>query len=273
MKHFFIHLLRTLLVLCALFYCDIVVAQPSPAQCLGNIQKRLDELGSQTDFDYLQMRDIMKKFDFGEISFAVADPNKAKAFKRVITSLSEFCDAAGNSLSAKGMKGYTRTSGVLIRSSDEAITQLNLDHLKAAFTRNGTFKGSDFSKVMEVIGDETKVSIDSVTRTIQSKATGLKYGDGPKVDGSYTQGERHSLTHILRGHVENDFSVPDGKSLFKNPDEILTLVDQAWTHPNKTAFGSNGWVVDFQRPIGTSGETKIRIHVDGDNVRSAFPIQ
>jgi len=168
------------------------------------------------------------------------------------------------------MKGYTRTSGVLIRSSDNLVTQINLDHLKAAFTKNGSFKGNEFSRLMEAISDETKFAIDSATQTITSKTSGLKYSNGP-TNGSFGQGEKHSLTHIVRGHVEND-SFP-AKSHFNDPGEILSLVDQVWANPSKQAFSNNGWIVDFDpKVVGTRGEKKVRIHVDGDQVRSAFPI-
>lgn len=257
MKHLFNHLFRTLLLaLCALFSSNILVAQPSPAQCLGNIQKRLDALGNQTDFDYLQMRDIMKKFDFGEIPAAVADPKKAEAFKRVITSLSEFCDAAGNSLSAKGMKGYTKQSGLLINSSDLTKTEGNIAKLKEAFTHGGNFKGADFDGVMAKLGDSTKFDFDGATGTFTSKASGTKYAKHPS--GSYgggngggLGGEPDSITHIMRGHTRNDLSVAANgnlnKSLFDNPSDVLDLIDEAMKAPASARIpkGNGAFEVDL----------------------------
>ncbi|MBB5353899.1 hypothetical protein HNR46_004164 [Haloferula luteola] len=64
--------------------------------------RRSERLGQQNEFDFLKAREIMNEFDFGTVQAAVSDPAKAAAFKRVFTSLSEFCDLAGNNFRRKG---------------------------------------------------------------------------------------------------------------------------------------------------------------------------
>ena len=241
-------------------------------QCISRIQKRLDVVGT-ADFNFHQARQIIREFEFGKARDFVNDGGKRAAFQRVFTSMSEFLALAPNDLSGKALKGYTKFTGCLIRSSDDALSDLNIGHLKEAFTR-GSFKGKSFDDVMRQLADETKFDFDPGSRTFSSKRSGLKYGDGPKANGSYNQGERHAVSHICRGHLANDFSVPAGKSLFAQAEEIFDLVDDLWASPNKKKFGNNGWTLDFApRIIGTNGQTVLRIHVDGDKIRSAFPTQ
>jgi hypothetical protein len=253
--------------------------QPSVAQCVANIQKRLDVLGNQTDFDFLKAREIMKDFDFGKVPNAVADPQKAAAFKRVFTSLSEFCDAAGKGLSAKGMNGYTKQSGLLINSSDLTKTEGNIAKLKEAFTHGGNFKGADFDGVMAKLGDSTKFDFDGATGTFTSKASGAKYAKHPTV---YAQGEPDSITHIMRGHTTNAFTdaLTGQKSLFADPSKVLDLIDDAMKLPasSRTSLGGGAFWVDLGKAVGTdingAATTKIRIVIRGgttDVIHTAFP--
>lgn len=238
------------------------------AKCMANIQNQLDRF---TNFGTPQINKIIKKFEYGKPS-DLADPDKARAFNRLFESLSEFCLLCGDDLTEKGMEGYVKFSSCLIRHTDDAVSQLNITHLKEAFTNGGVFNGKHFNNVMSELADETKYVLDPVSRTFTSKTTGLKFGDGPAL-GKYGQGEYNAISHIVRGHVANDFSNAASKSIFSNPSEIFDLIDRAWLNPSKTTFSNNGWIVDFSpKIIGTNGEMKIRIHIDGDYVRSAFPI-
>jgi len=199
MKHKFI----SLLVACVAWLfasTSQTSAQANPSKCVSKITERLEALGQTAEFDFLKAREIMKDFDYGKISVVVADPGKAAAFKRTFTSLSEFCDLSGTSLSGKGMKGYTKQSGLLINSSDLAKTEGNIAKLKEAFTQGGSFKSADFDGVMSKLGDETKFDFDGASGTFTSKASGAKYAKHP---AGYAQGEPDSVTHIMRGHTTN----------------------------------------------------------------------
>ena len=85
--------MKTLLVrilLAALAF--LALPSPIPAQgnatsCIANIQKRLDALGRQADFDFLQARQVIRDFNFGKVSDFTSDVNKRTAFQRVWTSL------------------------------------------------------------------------------------------------------------------------------------------------------------------------------------------
>lgn len=231
-------------------------AQQNPAQCVANIQKRLDALGNAPGFDFLEARDIMKDFDFGKIPDAVADPGKAAAFKRVFTSLSEFIDLAPNSISGKGMKGYTRQSGLLIDSSDLAKTEGNIAKLREAFTQGGNFKGADFDGVMSKLGDSAKFDFDGATGTFTSKASGAKYAK--LQSGSYgTQpggfgGESDSISHIMRGHTPNDLNAGGAKSVFDDAAKVLDYIDEAIKAPAsaKIPKGNGAFEVDLGALVG-----------------------
>ena len=253
MKTFFTRLLILTLLAVAIYPA---YSQPSGTQCIANIQKRLDALGNQTDFDFLKARQIVRDFDFGTISEFAASANKRTAFQRVWTSLSEFCDAAGTSLSAKGMNGYTKQSGLLINSSDLTKTEGNIAKLKEAFTQGTNFKGADFDEVMSRLGDSTKFDFDGATGTFTSKASGAKYAKHPS--GSYgggngggLGGEPDSVTHIMRGHTRNDLSVATNgnlnKSLFDNPSDVLDLIDEAMKAPASARVpkGNGAFEVDL----------------------------
>ena len=242
------------------------------SSCIANIQKRLDVIGTE-DFSIHKARKIIREFDFGNVGEFKSHPGKRLAFRRFFESLSEFIDLAPHSLSGEGLLGLSKYVGVSIRASDSVVTELNITHLKEAFSEAGRFKGDSLDFVLRKLGDSGKFDFEAATRTFRSRRSGLEYGDGPKANGSYNQGELHAINHILRGHVKNDFSNSAGKSAFKNASEIFDLVDELWDNPSKIKFGNNGWVIDFSpRTIGSLGETKLRIHVDGVKVRSAFPI-
>lgn len=254
-------------------------AQPSGTQCIANIQKRLDALGNQTDFDFLKARQIVRDFDFGTMSDFATNANKRAAFQRVWTSLSEFCDAAGTSLSAKGMNGYTKQSGLLINSSDLTKTEGNIDKLKEAFTHGGSFKGADFDGVMGKLGDSTKFDFDAATGTFTSKASGAKYAKHPN---GYAQGEPDSITHIIRGHTTNAFTdaLSGQKSIFADATKVLDLIDEAMKLPasSRTSLGGGAFWVDLGKAVGTDingvTTTKIRIVIrpgTTDVIHTAYP--
>lgn len=221
-----------------------------------NQQKVVEELG---EVDFLKQQ----KFETGG------------PCQKVYISLAEFIDEAGAALTELGMVGYVRMSACLIRIQDDTIP-----HLKAAFTKGGNFKGAEFDAVMKKLADDARFDFDPTTRTFTSKRSGLVYGEGPKPDGTYNQGETHAVSHVLRGHLDNDFSAAT-KSQFRDANEVFDLVDDVWTSPNRISYGINGWILDFSpRIVGTTVEngsridvTRVRIHVDGSNLRSAFPVK
>lgn len=267
MKHKFI----SLLVACVAWLfasTSQTSAQANPSKCVSKITERLEALGQTAEFDFLKAREIMKKFDFGTVQAAVSDPAKAAAFKRVFTSLSEFCDLCGTSLSGKGMKGYTRFSGCVIRANGSDF----VDHPRDAFTRNSGFKGKEFDDVMTQLGDDTRFALDAPNRTFTSNRSGLVYEP-------MNFNEGHRISHIIKGHIENDWSVSQGKSLFERPDEVFDVIDDGWMSAQKfqpdPVGNPNRWEVDLHpRIIGTSNETKLRIIVDQQTkvITTAFPI-
>jgi hypothetical protein len=231
-------------------------AQNNFPKCFATIQERLDALGDagKQQFNIAILRQDIKDYDIGKLPDVVADANKTKAFKLVYESLSEFTDLAGNTLSAKGMKGYGRYGPCIIKA-DGTDT---VGHLKEAFTRSGAFKGKDFDDVMKQLADDARFELDAPNRTFVSKISGLKFG--PE---TYNQGEKHAINHVLRGHIENDFSAGAGKSLFKSAEEFFSLIDDAWKSQNKVSIGANGWEFDFApRIIGTANQTKLRFFVN-----------
>lgn len=278
MKHKFI----SLLVACVAWLCvsaSSAIAQANPSKCVSKITERLEALGQTAEFDFLKAREIMKQFDYGEISVVVADPGKASAFKRTFTSLSEFCDLCGTSLSGKGMKGYTKQSGLLINSSDLAKTEGNIAKLKEAFTQGGNFKSADFDAVMSKLGDEAKFDFDGASGTFTSQTSAAKYAKHPT---GYAQGEPDSVTHIMRGHTANAFT--DGlsgqKSIFADATKIFELIDEAMNVPvsGRNTLGGGAFWVDLGKAVGTDingvATTKIRIVVrsgTADVIHTAFP--
>jgi hypothetical protein len=294
------HLLRGLSILLCLFFASVpqaLHAQQSPAQCVANIQKRLDALGNAPGFDYLEARDIIKNFPFGKIPDAVADPAKAAAFKRVFTSLSDFIDAAPNSISGKGMSGYTRTTGVLFDSVEDAVSRINVEDLKKAFTKQSGFQGSDFDLLMRKLDDTNRFSYDGNNRTISSDK-GYKLGvENYQVNGD-KGGEKTALTHILRGHLDNT-SVTSNTSKFFNAADIPDVMDEAWekikrfrsnpaSEPDVQLFNgqANAYVVTFKDQAGnpknigrnlnnTADTNRVRLFANGSNgpdfIRTIFP--
>ena len=244
--------------------------------CIANIQKRLDVIGTE-DFSIHKAREIIREFDFGNIGEFKSHPGKRLAFRRFFESLSEFIDLAPHSLSGEGLLGLSKYVGVSIRASDSVVTELNITHLKEAFSEAGRFKGDSLDFVLRKLGDPSRFDFDPTSKTFRSLRSGLKYANGPRADGSYRQGEFNAVNHILRGHTKNDFSTAKLKSVFLKPSEIFEIIDDVWLSPNRVPFSNNpdnnGWILDFSpRIVGTTGQTKVRIHVDGTNVRSAFPV-
>ena len=242
-------------------------AQANPSKCVSLISKRLETVGT-ADFDFNKARQIIKEFDFGKASEFVNDAGKKAAFQRIFTSMSEFIDLAPNDISGKGMKGYTRFSGCIIRANGSDF----VDHLRDAFTRNSGFKGKEFDDVMKQLGDDTRFALDAPNRTFTSNRSGLVYEP-------MNFNEGHRISHIIKGHIENDWSVSQGKSLFERPDEVFDVIDDGWLSAQKfqpdPVGNPNRWEVDLHpRIIGTSNETKLRIIVDQQTkvITTAFPI-
>jgi hypothetical protein len=227
-------------------------AQTNPSKCVSKITERLEALGQTAEFDFLKAREIMKDFDFGKISEAVSDPAKAEAFKRVFTSLSELIDLAP-ALSGKGMKGYTKQSGLLIDSSSLTKTNANIEIFQNAFKLNGNVKGADLDAVLSNLDDT--FDFNGATRTFTSKGA-VKWKLAPHPQGSYFPsgsfgGEPDSLTHILNRHSPNDVTTGSDKSIFNDAKKVLDYLDQAMNAPvaSRIPTGNGKFVVDLDPTI------------------------
>ena len=239
-----------------------VCAQANPSQCVSKITERLEALGQAAEFDFLKAREIMNQFDFGTVQAAVSDPAKAAAFKRVFTSLSEFIDLAPNDISSRAMKGYTRFSGGIIRSTGVDFVA----DLKKVFG-DPNFDGPGFNKVMEQL-DGTG------TWPSQGKwqsPEGLVFDVAP----NNRQGHRlsHVFTHTVpgwNGRLQADHSVFTAAR-----QDILPLLDQAWK--NRPAVNPNdpgAFLIDMgNQVVGTTGEKKILIIVKPNTgeIITAYP--
>lgn len=82
--------------------------------------------------------------------------------------------------------------------------------------------------------------------------------------------------------VEHLFVNPQKKknSVFKsNTNQILAIMDEVWKKRDRNVLpdsdGRTRYTVDLQRPIGTNGETKVRLVIEAgttNHVVTAFPI-
>lgn len=215
-----------------------------------NQQKVVEELG---EVDFLKQQ----KFETGG------------PCQKVYISLAEFIDEAGAALTELGMVGYVRMSACLIRVSDDYV-----HHLRTAFVKSGQFKGVDFDKVMMQLADDTKFTFNAKNRTFTSSRSGLIY---EKMDFN----EGHRINHILKGHIDNDWSVGQGKSLFANADDVFDVIDEGWLSPSKAhPLKPDGtpdlrvWEVELPSVIGTANETHLRIVVKEPGssiITTAFP--
>lgn len=267
MKTFFIRLLIVSLLALVL---SPACAQPSGTQCIANIQKRLDALGDQADFDFLKARQIVREFDFGTISEFAADARKGEAFQKVWKSLSEFCDVAGNSLSAKGMKGYTRLSGAgIIRSNGTDFVA----KLKKVFG-DANFDGPGFNIVMEYLdGNGTWLN----QKRWRSKAGVLEYDLGSQ--------EGHRIAHVL-SHTQAGYkNSPHSVFSLTSREKMFDVLDEGWSKPSTSRLqgldangnpDSGAWVVEMGRQVGTqASETKIRYIIKSGtagDIITAYPV-
>jgi hypothetical protein len=248
-------------------------AQPSGMQCIANIQKRLDSLGNQTDFDFLKARQIVRDFDFGKVSEFAADATGGKkmAFQRVWMSLAEFCDVAGNSLSAKGMKGYTKLSGGVIRADGTNF----IADLKKVFGGQN-FDSGGFNQVMEHIDNSGKW----LAQGKWESPGGLVF----RADSA----EGHRLTHALTHSIDNPAKESHGVWNLSRKD-ILTTIDDGWKNrpsvQDVTQGGRRRVVKDYGTQVGKydsgwqGGNTSpgSMTHIayiieNGNEVISAFPV-
>lgn len=263
MKHKFI----ALLVACAAWLfvsASPVLAQANPSKCVSLISKRLETVGT-IDFDFNKARQIIKEFDFGKASEFVNDAGKRLAFQRIFTSMSEFIDLAPNDISGKAMKGYTRFSGGIIRATGADFVA----DLKKVFG-GSNFDGPGFNKVMEQL-DGTGTWRN---QTDWESPGGLTYSTAPDLSHG------HRISHLFNHTVPD----PDKTlhSVFSVPRKnLLKLIDEGWEnqakyHPLKPngAPDERVWIVDMGRPIGTDGQTLLRVVVDSpgsSNFTSAYP--
>ena len=237
-------------------------SQPSVSQCIANIQKQLDDIGPQTDCSVKMLRTITKEFDFGDLTIALQDPRKAAALKRVFTSLSEFCHLAGNHLSAKGMRGYARYSGGIIRSNGIDF----VEEVKKVFGYPNSFDGVGFNGIMEHIGTTGAWLSQGKWRS----AAGLVF------DMSPANRQGHRMTHVFTHTVPQwNNRLPSNHSVFSDArQDILIILDEAWRNrPTVDPADPGAFLVDMGRVVGTNGERKIMIIVrpNTSEIITAYP--
>lgn len=269
-----IKLLAFLIAVAASFILP-AAAQQNPSRCVSKITDALERLGQQNEFDFLKAREIMNDFHYGTVQAAVSDPAKATAFKRVFTSLSQFCDLAGANLSAKGMRGYTKlTSGIINVGKD------NTDILIDVFGGKNAFDAAGFDKVMTHLdGNGQWLKKNGKYTGRWESPAGLIYVENLSVGN-----QGHSLMHLYKHTVRNFGGRPDADhSVFSVPrEDLLDLIDEAWQNLNKVhppkPDGSGpdiqAYVVDMGRVIGTNSETVIRIVRTpdlGNELLTAYP--
>ena len=96
---------------------------------------------------------------------------------------------------------------------------------------------------------------------------GLKYGSDPKF------GNR--VDHVL-DHTAPNPSKPTHTVFNAQGDDALEIVDEAWLRKGTPdPKDPRAYVVDLGRPIGTQGETKVRIIVNAkstDEITTAYPV-
>ena len=264
MKHKFI----SLLVACVAWLfasTSQTSAQANPSKCVSKITERLEALGQTAEFDFLKARQIIKEFDFGKASEFVNDGGKRLAFQRIFTSMSEFIDLAPNDISGKAMKGYTRFSGGIIRSSGVDFVA----DLKKVFG-GSTFDGPGFNKVMEQLeGTGTWLN-----QTDWVSPGGLTYSTAPDL----SQG--HRVSHVF-SHTIPDPAKPQHSIFSVTRKDVLGLVDEGWGKQNKFhPLKPDGtpdervWVVDMGRQVGTVGEIHLKIVISAPGssvITTAFP--
>ncbi|MDY4301447.1 hemagglutinin repeat-containing protein [Pseudomonas salmasensis] len=114
-------------------------------------------------------------------------------------------------------------------------------------------------------GGAVELTFDKATRTWTTPA-GLDYGQGS------VQGNR--VLHVLE-HAEPNPAKTTHSVFSMDRKEILGAVDEAWLKKGSPVSGDPGaYVVPMGRPIGTTGETSIKIIVrPGTNkVITAYPV-
>jgi hypothetical protein len=160
------------------------------------------------------------------------------------------------------------------------VLPASLYSLSFQTSKGGTFSKPNFDSVMKKLADESLFDFDAPSGTFTSKATGVKYQKHP--EGTYSQGEEDAISHLLRGHTDNDFAFANKKSYFTDADKIFELIDDAMKSPvaNRHQAGSNphSFWVDIGKPVGIDlkGKVTTRIQVGfhpGTNnvIATAFP--
>jgi hypothetical protein len=257
-------ILNILLCILFLIFGSGANAQSNFPKCFAKIQERLDALGEagKQRFNLYVVRDEIKGFDFGKVQEFTVDANKAKAFKRVYESLSEFIDLTGDQLSAKGMKGYTKFTGGIIRVDGTDF----VSDLQAVFGGVSTFDKPGFNKVMERLGETGSWLAQGKWQS----PGGLIFDVAP----ANRQGHRvsHVFTHTVPGWNGRP---PADHSVFSVArDDLLPLLDEAWSRrPPVNPNDPGAFLVDMGRAVGTNGQTKINLVVRPNTaeVITAYP--
>jgi len=110
---------------------------------------------------------------------------------------------------------------------------------------------------------------DVATRTWTSPS-GAKY--------TYLKGPKeHAVEHVV-AHCEHNPNKPNETLFDLEKDEVLPLLDEAWPARGEAlaAGQKNVFVVEMGRPIGTRGETCVKIVTkpgDPSSIVSAYPIE
>jgi hypothetical protein len=267
---------RLNILLCAVLLALAPLASAQfPSKCIATIQARLEQIGQSDRFNLQVLRDKLRAYDIGQWPAVAADPVKADAFKRVYTSLAEFVDLSGTALSQEGMRGYARYAGCILKPDGNSVTD-DIANLKSAFTKNNAFEGGKFDDIMRQLADESLFEVDGATRTFRLKqsptASGFEFGLHPS--GQWSDGERHAITHVMRGHIDND-SVGNN-TLFRNHAELFDILVDGYNLKGTGVASGPYWKYEIDMShrvpaIGANGETKLRVVVFKDSTGSATP--
>lgn len=249
------------ILLCFIFTYS-ACGQDGYSKCIAKIAARLEALGdgARRGVDETVLHDIVKGFDFGNVQTFAVDAEKSKALKRLFESLSEVIDITGDQLSAKGMRGYTRFAGGIIRAD-----------------------GTDFvEELIRVFGGRSnfdKVGFSSLMEQLDSSGTWLAQGkwksEGGIIYSTMSKEQGHRLSHVL------DHTVPNLQksthTVFScTRSEILSLIDDGFKKAKQHPRDFPRFEVDMSpRVIGTGGETKMRIVIDPNTkeITTAYPIK
>ena len=236
-------------------YCiTALFATANPLECISNLGKFLDKAGI-TDFDTFESYKITRTFVYGNVPDLGNNVLYQKAFQKVYTTMSEVTVLCGDELTGKGLRGYNRYCGGIIRGS---VDRDFFEELLKVFGGRGSLDAKGFNKVMEQL-DSTGMWI---SQGVWKSDAGLIFKTGTQ--------EGHRISHLFT------HTIPDYKgagvlhSVFSvERKDLLPLIDEAYQVPRNRwvqAFEQdgvtpipNGYKIPLDKVVGTSNEQHIVI--------------